>query len=348
MSKTEELKDDQEKPGSLSTTHPFIFINPIADFVTYIMIIGVGYGSIYMFYNVDQLMEPIIKLDTGKDFPSYKDLLPSLLYFAILVALHHLLVWMFADRVAKYLTPRYYQENDQVLIDIYKKKVCTGFFKFCCYLASSIFGYYILANLDYYPTSLYGQGEFKNLFIGGHKQYFFYTKPEHFDLYYNWNLAFALFDGWLLLTHPLQSDFLFMTLHHLATYSLIVFSYITNWSGVGIIVYFIHYFGDVFSYIVRIVVHLNVPQSIPAISTLVFLIVFIYTRLYVYGDVVYQVYANIDRWTCIEHSLTSFLVILMTLNILWIVLITRKFVLFLKTGNIEEIYKFKLSKNKQR
>ncbi len=133
-------------------------------------------------------------------------------------------------------------------------------------------------------------------------------------------------------------------LHHLVTYSLIVFSFISNYSHVGGVVCFIHYFEDIFSCIVRTVIHLKVSERILFISTTAFLIVFSYTRMYAYGDVIYQLLVSTYESEVIEYALCFFLHILMLLKVLWVVLITRKFIKYCISGNIEEIYKIKEDK----
>ena len=134
--------------------------------------------------------------------------------------------------------------------------------------------------------------------------------------------------------------------HHLVTYSLIVFSFISNYSHVGGVVYYIHYFEDIFSCIVRTVIHLKVSDRILFISTTAFLVVFSYTRMYAYGDVIYQLLVSTYEWEVIEYALCIFLHILRLLNVLWVVLITRKFIKYCISGNIEEIYKIKEDKKK--
>ena len=134
--------------------------------------------------------------------------------------------------------------------------------------------------------------------------------------------------------------------HHLVTYSLIVFSFISNYSHAGGVVCYIHYFEDIFSCIVRTVIHLKVSDRILFISTIAFLVVFSYTRMYVYGDVIYQLLVSAYEWEVIEYALCIFLNILMLLNVLWVVLIIRKFIKYCISGNIEEIYKIKVDKKK--
>jgi len=186
------------------------------------------------------------------------------------------------------------------------------------------------------------------MFANGYPEMLDFYKPDYFELYICFNLSFALFDGWVLITNPLQSDFLFMVLHHVSTYSLVIFSTMGNYSQIGSIVFFVHYFGDVLSYIVRVCLHLNVSDKYSFLSTLAFLLVFTYTRLFVFGDALYQTFFGLNfKWRFLECYLVGFLFVLMGLNLLWIFLISKKFIMYCITGNIEEIYKFKINKNKE-
>jgi hypothetical protein len=339
---------ENKRENKYFSSEKYIFLNPIADIFTYILILVVFFGSFHMYNSLDSLMHEIKKNNKDYNFSSYKELLPSVWILALMIIGHEIFRYLFSEKIVKHLNSRYFIEKDEDLVEIYKKKVASNIYKFVFYLISTIFGFYVLKDLNFFPWSLLGKGEFKNLFVEGYPNIFYFEKPEYFDLYYNFNLSFALFDGYLLITNPLQSDFLIMVLHHLSTYSLITFSFLSNLSNIGCIVYYLFYLGDVFSYIVRVAVHLNCSEFYPFISTFVFLVVFSYTRLFVYGDVLYQIYYGLNyTWTLIESNLVGFLCILMILNIMWIVLISRKFIKYCLTGNIEEIYKFKVNKKKE-
>jgi hypothetical protein len=342
------LKSDlieKKNENQYFSSEKYTFLNPIVDVFTYILILVVFFGSFHMYNKLDSLLLEIKNNNRDYYFVSYIDLLPSVWILALMIFGHEVFRYLFSEKIAKHLNPKYFIEKDQDLVEIYKKKVSSNIYKFIFYLISTIFGFYVLKDLTFFPSSLLGKGEFKNLFIDGYPKLFYFEKPEYFDMYYNFNLSFALFDGYLLITNPLQSDFLIMVLHHISTYSLITFSFLSNLSNIGCIVYYLFYLGDVFSYIVRVAVHLNCSEFYPFISTFVFLLVFCYTRLFVYGDVLFQIYYGLNyTWTIIESNLVGFLCILMILNIMWIVLISKKFIKYCLTGNIEEIYKFKVKK----
>lgn len=341
---TDKLETERPRDKFFSSDK-YVFQNIWVDLISYSLISTVILGSVYIYHSIEDILSNVKHANTNYTFPTYYQLLPSMLYLILMIVGHEVFVLMLSDKMQRFLHPRY-SDKENNLVPIFKKKIITNIYKFCFYLFSSIYGYYVLKQLDFFPWSLLGKGEYKNLFNSQYPSIFYFEKPDNFDFYYNFNLSFALFDGYLLLSNPIQSDFLFMALHHLSTYSLIVFSFVTNYSHIGCIVYYIHYLGDVFSYIVRVSIHLNISDFFPFVSTFVFLVVFSYTRLFVFGDVVYQTFYGIKyTWTLIEYNLYGFLWILMFLNILWIVLITKKFIKYCMTGDIEEIYKFKTKKH---
>jgi len=339
-------KKDDNNDNNNHEKKVYIFTNLWVDLITYLLIGTVIFGSYIMYFKIDDRISALKSENQEYIFPSYSELLHGIYYFMFLVLLHKFFLFFSINIVEKNLTPKYFVKGEEYLAEIYKKKVSTAIFKGFFFVFSTIFGYYVMKDLNFLPSSLFGNGQFSKLFDSGYPEIFFFQKPQHFDLYYKINFAFALFDGYVLISNPLQSDFLIMVLHHLVTYSLIVFSFISNYSHVGAVVYYIHYFGDIFSCIVRSVIHLNTSDKVMFISTFVFLVVFSYTRLYVYGDVIYQVIKSSYEWNIIEYALCSFLNILMLLNVLWVVLITKKFIKYCLTGNIEEIYKIKKEKQK--
>ena len=345
ISKTIENKSDEDKEEE---SHSLIFMNWWVDLISYILISTVVIGSYNVYLVIDDRIADLKLLNPSYSFPKYSDLLPAIYYLITLIIFHKLFLIFTTESIKKNLTPKYLDTGSEITAEIYKKKVSTTIYKGFFFLFSTIFGYCIMRNFKFFPKTLFGDGHIKNLFELGYPDVFYFSKPNYFDMYYNLNLAFALFDGWILITNPFQSDFLFMILHHLITYSLIIFSYASNYSSVGAIIYFIHYSGDIFSCIVRSVIHLNVSERIPFVSTFVFLVVFTYTRVYVFGDVIYQFINTYYKWNAIEFCLGFFVIILMMLNILWIVLISIKFIRYCFTGNIEEIYKIKIVKDKNK
>jgi len=328
-----------------SKTHYLIFQNIYVDILCYCLITIVILGSAYLTLNVDEQTREIRIINPTYKIPSWSDLLPSL-YFLIP---SYLLNLVFRRLVIKWaernLDTVYTQDNDQDIIKSYSKKVCSNIFKFFFYLFNTVVGYYVLKDLPFMPKMLLGGGSFDVLFKPGYPQLLYWDKPHLFDIYYNLNITFSIFDLIILLTNSLQSDFLIMILHHFASISLQIFSYLYGYSNVGCIICFLHYYGDIYSYIVRTFIYLKGQEKNVFYSTVVFLLMFFYTRIIVFPSIIYDILVGLTHeWNFIEYSMVTFLCFLLCLHVLWTTLITKKLVKYCMTGQIEEIYKVKINK----
>jgi ceramide synthetase len=128
-----------------------------------------------------------------------------------------------------------------------------------------------------------------------------------------------------------------MLLHHICTISLITFSFLTNYSNVGCVVLFLHDVGDIFVYITRIVINTDASKPIKISTAILLQIVFIYTRLYVFGDLILSIYYGITwgfKWP--DTSLTLFLCFLYIMHVNWVYLILKKIFTGLIGGQVED------------
>lgn len=337
---TNKNKEEKQKTCKDSLKSIFIFTNIYVDSICYALIFFIGYCSTLMYKGLESHDAKLRAFNSSYKFPKKEDLIPTIWIFLIMVIVHKILKILSNDVIERNLSKNYETPYE---INFYKNKVATNIIKFFYNVTSNIVGFYALKGLIFFPWTLGGTGEFKTLFESEYPNFLLFKKTELFDFYYNFNLAFSLFDTYILISYPSQSDFLLMILHHMATLNLVIFSFLTNYSHIGCIVYFIHYSGDVLSMIIRIIIHLEVPQIIACYLTFAFLAIFSYTRLFVYGDVLYYTYNFIFNYDYNLYSLylCCFLAIIMILNIMWIVLISIKVYKFLLTGKIEEIYKIK-------
>ena len=336
----EEEEIGKEKTLKESVLSLIIFSNIYVDLIVYLLISFAIYCSFLMYNGLDSHVGKLRPLYPSYNFPKNEDLYPAIWMFLILLLFHKIFKVLTIDLIERNLSKRYDEKQE---ITIYKNKVATNIIKFGLYTSSSILGFYALRELKFFPWSLGGTGEIKNTYSQGFPDYLFFEKTELFDFYYNFNLAFALFDTYILLTYNTQSDFLLMILHHIVTLNLVVFSFLTNLSSIGSIVYFIHYTSDILGMVVRILIHLNVPEIYSCYLTFAFLFIFIYTRLFVFSEVIYSTFGFVLFYDYNIYTLylCCFLGVIMILNIIWIILIGIKVLNFIKTGKIEEIYKIK-------
>ena len=96
--------------------------------------------------------------------------------------------------------------------------------------------HHICKNEQWFPRQLGGVGDVNNWYV----EWPAWPKPRYFDLFYFIPLGFYLEDILHLIWQPRLNDFSEMVLHHLVTVSLMVYSYLMNFSTVGIIIIQLH------------------------------------------------------------------------------------------------------------
>lgn len=221
---------------------------------------------------------------------------------------------------------------------IYLKKLSSSFFKFLFYLFSTTCGFLILYSLEYFPSSVGGRGDIVKLFEPGFPDMLYFSKPNYFDEYYLFSLAYVITDLiWLLFIYEKQSDFFMLLLHHVCTTSLITFSYLTNHSKIGCIVIYLHDLVDIFVYIVRIIINTDISSAIKLVFSLLLLVVFTYVRIFVFGNLILQMYYRITgEWHCATTCLWGFLIFLLILHFYWIYCIVKRIMLAIFENKFED------------
>ena len=341
--------DEQTEPTPDSENNipscKFIFTDVFVDSLCYSILIFVFLFSSNMKNDSQKLLNELEKLKPeGYELPSWSHLAPSLLYLGFLFMVNKLIYIIFYSPVKNNLILTSAEENTETskLCELYIKKSCTSIFKLVFYTSSTILGYYTLKDTTFLPTNLFGNGVFLNIYKEDYPTYLFWARPSILFHYININLAFSLFDCLEVLLHPIQTDFLIMTIHHLSTVSLIVFSTLTNNSHVGSCIIFLHFYGDIFSYIIRSVLYINIDNRWKALATFLFLINFAYTRVYIFSGWIFDITKGIRHtWFFFEDWLWVFLIFLLALHLLWTFMIGKKFVQYLQTGIIIDITKVK-------
>ena len=249
-------------------------------------------------------------------------------------------------------------EVNQELFRIYKKKLAIHILKLTTYILFSIAGHLILRKMDYFPKSLLGYGDLKNLYIRGYPQSFYLEKPPYFNLYYYASFSYFATDLiWLLFVNDRQTDFINMLLHHVTTLSLILFSYYTNHTPVGAVVLHIHMITDVLVHATRLSLRTDWPEFVKDFLGISLVFFFLYVRQFVFGQVIYSIWKYLDfEWTSVEWTLTLFLCILFLMHMNWNFMLLQKFFVLLLGTKITDTFTFdkakeaqeKLNKEKQR
>ena len=335
------MQDSQklvEKDFNLSKKKQKTFSVILYEVVFGILSIIVIVGSVLMYFKLEEFILPIKEKKPKYKFPDPRDLNQSLVYFVLFIILYKIVKSVFEPKIKGWLEENY---TDPDNVDMYCEKVAIYFLK-CSYLfLFTIVGHYVLKDLDFFPKLLLGNGDYRNILLEGENMFYF-EKTKYFDLFYMVNLAWALFDTYLLFTLPLQSDFPTMLLHHLTTISLVIFSYLGNFSSIGCVVFYLHYSGDAVGYIIRISVYIKVSYSVKLSAGISTILMFFYTRIIVFGSVIYDTYYFSQiSWGIIEYFLFIFMIFLYILHMIWLPLIIKKIWHYSFYSEIEELYKMK-------
>ena len=308
-------------------------------------------GIFYMVKGVNNFRNKLISLNPSYEFSKYSDFLICIpLALIINMTQHYMpkLLKNFVEKVMKkaYRFPK--NEKDRQLGEKYRIRLPIHIFKGSMYIFFTLFGYYVLKDINYFPKSLLGKGWLPNMFIKGYPDSFYLEKPPYFDFYYMFCLSFFISDLIGLFREDKQTDFINMLLHHVCTISLIVFSHLVHYSNVGSIVLFLHMESDVFVHVTRFFLQTDAPEIIKDINGLFLVFNFIYTRTYVLGDIIYVLYMYVTWKGVIDWFLLIFLTLIFIMNFNWALMLLQKmFALFMGT-KLNDTRDFKVNTNKEK
>ena len=287
-------------------------------------------------FAINNFNENIKKFNKNYKWPKLSDLIPSIYILPLLMLFKATRACLSRGLVEFCLAKKYKQAKEgdnKELAYLYRLKLARHIYKIIFYTGFTIFGYHVLHNLPYFPKSMLGNGWMPNMFLKGFPDSYFHEKPPLFDLYYNISLAYFLNDFIFLFIKERQSDFLIMILHHICTISLIIFSFITNYSNIGSLVIFCHMQSDILVHVTRFFVRTDFSLIIVGFIGIMFLINYSYMRQYVFGEMIYTICKYITwEWGLITSTLTLFLVILYIMHIRWTSVLIIKIYQSLSTG----------------
>ena len=293
-------------------------------------------GIFYLIRDVSKFRNTLISLNPSYDFPKivdFKICIPLFILISVLKYCAQKYLVHICEKVMKknYRFPT--NEKDKQLGEKYRVKLPDHVFKGLTYLFLTIFGYFILKDLNFFPKTLLGKGWLPNMFIDGYPNCFYLKKPPLFDLYYMLCLSYYSSDSiWLIFINDKQSDFINMLLHHICTLSLIIFSYLVNYSNVGSIVLLLHVETDIFVHLTRFLIQTDFPEIIKNISGLALVFNFLYIRIYVFGNIIYVLYKYITWKGTVDSFLIVFLTIIYSMHINWAIMLVQKMIaLFMGT-----------------
>jgi hypothetical protein len=290
-------------------------------------------GTFIMVCLYDKYWEKTI-MHKPKDYqlPKLSDFFYTLYIIPVLVLGKIFFEKFFADHMYQFLSIKYkdpYNEELFKMGQVYKKKLSTSLFKVTYYTLVVLIGHYVLKDMCFFPQELFGNGSMIEMFKDGVPGYLFFDKPNFFNGYYLIGLAFVITDLiWLLFVYEYQSDFYLMLLHHSITISLVMFSYLTNLSQIGVIVFYLHDITDIFVYITRLVIYSDYSDFVKLIPCSLLLISYLFYRIYLFGKLILLVYFYLNDWNPYTSILWYFKCILMIMHVYWVSQIIKRFFYF--------------------
>ena len=322
-------------------------INSVTEFLFLILIFFTSIGSFLIYFEVYDFIEKLHEFNPTYQFPKIKYLNLSIITLIILFIKIH-----FENILQPYtenlLESKYFTEQYKYLKPVAKKKLASNFFKLFYYANLSIFSYFILKQCEYFPKELGGNGYMSKMFEVGYPNSFYHFKPKFFNINYLINLSYTFVELiYLLFLQEQQTDFYNMLFHHLCTISLIIFSYITNYSHVGSLVLFLHNSSDFVVYFSRVILYIKTNKITKIFAGIILLLVFIYMRMFILGKIIYVIYHYITwKWDWVTRSLWGFLVFLFIMHFNWTVkIIGLSFNSFY--GKYNDSCNFNIEKNKK-
>lgn len=285
------------------------------------------------------------------ELPKLADFKILIVFFPILLIIKIVFENFFNGFMYKYFLASKYKNPENVenykLGLVYKKKLATSLFKVVYYTSSIIIGHFVIKELDFIPSELGGNGDMSAIVNMTYPNYLFYSKSQYFNQYYLLGLAFVLTDlVWLIFFYEVQTDFYLMVLHHSITISLVIFSYLGNFSQIGIIVFYLHDLTDIFVYITRIIINTDYNDTIKLTPCVMLLVTYIFYRIYLFSKLIYTVgyyhYFIYQRKNDIEFNiLWLFKIFLLIMHIYWVSQIIKRFIFYKSSSKIEDVGKVK-------
>ena len=307
--------------------------------------------SIALCFFIKEFNENIKKHNLDYNWPKLSELIPSLYILPLIMAFKTAIELLSKGLVESCLAKKYKQpknEEFKKLGNIYRHKLSRHIYKIIFYVGITIFGYHALYDLPYFPKSMLGNGNLPSMFLKGFPDSYFYERTPLLILYYNICLAYFLNDFIFLFIMERQSDFINMLLHHICTISLIIFSFITNYSNIGSLIIFCHMESDILLHVSRFLLQTDNSIFLIGFVGVIFTINFIYMRQYVFGEMIYTVYKYVTwKWGIITTTLWLFSAILYIMHLRWsYILLSKLAKLFETKKNVgDDINYDKLVKN---
>ncbi|KAJ3131178.1 Ceramide synthase 3 [Physocladia obscura] len=160
-----------------------------------------------------------------------------------------------------------------------KKKFVNSAWKFCVYTAPTIFGIVVFLEDDWWMNPKAWMLDIPD------------PTSHLMKIYYYIGFGNYTYQTLTLMSHPRQSDFWGVVLHHFTTVAVISASYICGFTRIGVIILLLHDCSDPFMEFAKCNMYLNHQKIADNMFTL-FAIVFIVTRNVLFPYVIYSAHEN--------------------------------------------------------
>ena len=305
----------------------------------------------FLIKGVIKLRADLIQLNPSYTMPQITDLKITIFFLGIIFPFKIVFESFFIHIGPKIMMEKYQHpknREDEEMAKMLPGKIARHFYKIFMYFVSVVVSFFILKDYDYFPKCLGGHGDLKNMYAPGYPNAYYIKRTKTFDYFYLSSLASTIIDFFSLISvYGKQSDFKNMLLHHTCTVSLILGSYLTNYSNVGSIVLFVHNISDLPNHVTKLFLRIKVPKVFCNVAGIIFMLSFIYFRIYVFSQIIYTIYFYITwKWGWVTFSMEILLVFLLIMNINWTSILVYKFIGLLRNIEITDNVDFNLDFNK--
>ena len=306
----------------------------------------------FLIKGVIKLRENLMQLNPSYQMPQITDLKITIIFLGIIFPFKIVFESFFIHIGSKIMLDKYQNpktKEDEEMAKILPGKIARHFYKIFMYLIFVVAAFFILRDYDYFPKYLGGHGQLKNMYLPGYPNAYYIKRTKEFNYLYLSSLATAIIDFFSLISvYGKQSDFKNMLLHHTCTVSLILSSYLTNYSNAGSIVLFVHNISDLPNHITKLFLKIKVPKIFCNIAGILFMLSFIYFRIFAFSQVIFTIYYYVTwKWSWVTYSIEILLLFLLIMNINWTSILIYKFIGLLRNIEITDNVEIKLDSNKK-
>ena len=221
------------------------------------------------------------------------------------------------------------------------QKGAKNLFKLVYFATWSLFcHFYVLKGLPYHSENIFGTGSFSKHLAS----YPYVENAQIFKFYYLVSAAYHLESTIEHCMHRPKNDFYELMCHHMVTLLLILFSYMMNYTAIGIHVMIVMDNADIPIGLIRSNMDFA-PGFVVFLQWIAIMTSWIYTRIYVYSaDIIrysffYGKGMSSNNRTWAHDSLSLMLWILMVLNIYWgylLLMMGLKYVIKRKATDLQQ------------